>query len=86
MDFILGIIIVIVLIFIVINYVSISVSNESGMITKCNTNSKNSNNNNNNKIIPQPIDSKSNNSITGKYNLQAQMDDYHKQFYLSPYN
>jgi hypothetical protein len=85
MDFILGIIIVIVLIFIVINYVSISVSNESGMITKCNTNSKNSNNNNNT-LIPQPIDSKSNNSITGKYNLRAQMDDYNKQFYLSPYN
>jgi hypothetical protein len=83
MDFLLGILITTVVLFIMYNYMSISVSDERDIYTRCN---KRDNNSNNNKTIPQPIDSKSNNSITGKYNLRAQMDDYHKQFYLSPYN
>ncbi len=89
MDFFLGIVLTIVLILIIVNYVSISVSDEGINNYKCNSKNTDMNstipNLTNDINLPMPIDSKSNNSITGKFNLQAQMDDYHKQFYLPPY-
>jgi hypothetical protein len=83
MDFLFGILITIVVLFIMYNYMSISVSDEKDVNRKIN---RRNNNSYNNKTIPQPTDSKSNNSINGKFNLRAQMDDYQKQFYLSPYD
>lgn len=77
----------IVILFMIKNFISISISDTKNS-GKCISNSLYNNNSTNmlQSNLPSPVYSSKSNKLNSVYNLQDQMDDYHRQFYLPPYN